>query len=901
MLARFSMARFSRARFSLDQSSAATGGPRARRALATVSALAAGVGLLGTAGSSVQALAAPATVQASPVLPASGMLNAVLPLRILDTRTTTGGHHAKLGSGATMTLQVVSAGGVPDGGVSAVMVNVTAVNETSRAGYLTLFPTGMSRPLSSTLNYTGGAAVANQALVRVGSDGTISIFNSSGQTDMVVDVEGWVGTDAAPASGQTTTAQPARLLDTRTANGGHNAPLASGQSLTLQVAGVDGVPAAGVSAVWANVTAVPVGTASGYLTAYPSGSAAPLSSTVSFMPGVATATLVLLPLSAGGAITITNHSASANVLVDVAGWTSGGVATADAGITPVPPVRVLDTRTTTGGHEAPVGGGATVSAKVLGIGGVPSTGVAAVVVHVTGTGPTLGTYLQAFGTGNPKRSSSTLNLAKGSTVSNDAIVPVGPDGAVSVYSEQGSLNVVIDVQGWIAAPVLTVVPPLASALSAGPLTSASGQQALTILNNANRYAVTTWRNTIYPALVAAPMHSQILPDDVPALSVSAASVNTGDNTRRLCMEAYSLAVSIATGAYNPAKSGNVSTQAATSFTVQIINKVVGTHLANMASGWGASSESTFYAAYIGTAAWLLWQDLSPAVQSQAAKMVYFEAEWGMDHPMQYYANAAGTVVSPGNTGADGDSWMPMAAQLAIAMMPGNAHAPLWRNAVVREGLVSWARPGDLKNGTAVNGASVASWIGNAGSNVLANGSLINHNRIAPDYSTLIYQNMQDILVSALAGQPAPQAVTTLVGPVYTSFTTAKFASPPWDSPGGTVYQPGKEAVYWPQGCDWGEGQYLPFALVDAETAAFGAVNPATDGNATYENLHAKGELALQAKNADGSSYNASTNPTYVYAGREEHAAQLAAQLYLTMFVRDHSLFSFSNSSDWLAP
>ena len=49
-----------------------------------------------------------------------------------------------------------------------------------------------------------------------------------------------------------------------------------------------------------------------------------------------------------------------------------------------------------------MGGGGTVSVKVLGAGGVPSTGVAAVVVHVTGTGPTEATYLQAFGTGNPK-------------------------------------------------------------------------------------------------------------------------------------------------------------------------------------------------------------------------------------------------------------------------------------------------------------------------------------------------------------------------------------------------------------------------------------------------------------------------------------------------------------------
>jgi hypothetical protein len=158
--------------------------------------------------------------------------------------------------------------------------------------------------------------------------------------------------------------------------------------------------------------------------------------------------------------------------------------------------------------------------------------------------------------------------------------------------------------------------------------------------------------------------------------------------------------------------------------------------------------------------------------------------------------------------------------------------------------------------------------------------------------------MQDILVSALAGQPAPQAATTLVGPVYASFSTTKFSAPPYDSPGGAVYKAGQENVYWPEGCDWGTRQYLPFALVDAETAAFVV---GTASNATYENLHAEGELALQAQNANGSSYNAKTSPTYKYVGREEHVSQLAAQLYLTMFVRDHDLSSFTDANYSLAP
>jgi hypothetical protein len=480
-------------------------------------------------------------------------------------------------------------------------------------------------------------------------------------------------------------------------------------------------------------------------------------------------------------------------------------------------------------------------------------------------------------------------------------------------NQQGSVNVLLDVQGWIAAPVLTVTPPLASALNGSSPSSTDGQQAQAILDNANKYAMTTWWNSVYPSLAAAPMKSQSVPDSPSAIGITpaaASAVNTSDNTRRMCMEAYSLAVSLTTGAYNPAASGNVSAATATSRTVTIINKVVGAHLVNMPGGWGATTESTFYAAYIGTAAWLLWPDLTPAVQAQVAKMVYFEAEWGTDYQLFFYANAAGTVISPGNTGSDGDSWTPMAAQLAVQMMPTNAHVPMWQYAIVRDSINSWTEPKDTTNTTIVNGATVAQWDNNAGSNELSNGVTINHNRIAPDYSTLIYQNMEDILVASLAGNSAPQAITTLVGQVYSSYTQASltgssYAAPPAGDTTNTVYPPlsaNSSAIYYPQGTDWGAGEYIPFALNDAQTATFGAVDATADNNAAYQNLHASKELALQSLNSDGSTYNSSTSPTYVYAGREEHVAQLAAMLYLTMYIRDNSLNQPLNSTDYtLAP
>jgi len=39
----------------------------------------------------------------------------------------------------------------------------------------------------------------------------------------------------------------------------------------------------------------------------------------------------------------------------------------------------------------------------------------------------------------------------------------------------------------------------------------------------------------------------------------------------------------------------------------------------------------------------------------------------------------------------------------------------------------------------------------------------------------------------------------------------------------------------------------------------------------------------------------------VYVGREEHTAQLAAQLYLTEYIAAHALSGSSSASYWLTP
>ncbi|HWG72943.1 MAG TPA: hypothetical protein VG184_02685, partial [Acidimicrobiales bacterium] len=113
------------------------------------------------------------------------------PTRLADTRAGSGEPDTEqtLGAGQSITVPVSGTGGVP-AGVTAVVLNVTVTDTTGRS-YLTVYPTGQTRPLASDLNWVAGNTRANLAVVRPGPDGTITIYNNSSSTNVIVDVTGY--------------------------------------------------------------------------------------------------------------------------------------------------------------------------------------------------------------------------------------------------------------------------------------------------------------------------------------------------------------------------------------------------------------------------------------------------------------------------------------------------------------------------------------------------------------------------------------------------------------------------------------------------------------------------------------------------------------------------------------
>jgi YVTN family beta-propeller protein len=120
---------------------------------------------------------------------------------------------------------------------------------------------------------------------------------------------------------------------------------------------------------------------------------------------------------------------------------------------PVSPVRLLDTRNGTGGYDAPVGPGGTISLQVTGVDGVPSSGVTAVVLNVTATDPTASSYVTVYPDGQARPTASNLNFTAGETIPNLVTVPVGSDGEVDFYNNSGGTDLVADLEGYYTTSV----------------------------------------------------------------------------------------------------------------------------------------------------------------------------------------------------------------------------------------------------------------------------------------------------------------------------------------------------------------------------------------------------------------------------------------------------------------
>jgi hypothetical protein len=248
---------------------------------------------------------------------------------------------------------------------------------------------------------------------------------------------------------------PVRFMDTRIGTGA-TGPVAADGTVTLQIAGVHGIPSANVTAVVLNLTAT-AGTASGpwAVTVYADGTPKPATTNLDYEGGTTRANLVIAPVGQDGKIAIYNHSTGTVQLVgDVFGYfTSDATAAGGTTYTPVTPTRILNTGTGLGAPKQPLAGGGTLAVQVGGANGIPS-GIAAVAINITAAGASANGGLENYADGTT-RPVPVSNMSFGTAnIAEMAIVPVGADGKIDIYSASGSgvtVNVIGDVVGYFSA------------------------------------------------------------------------------------------------------------------------------------------------------------------------------------------------------------------------------------------------------------------------------------------------------------------------------------------------------------------------------------------------------------------------------------------------------------------
>jgi len=370
---------------------------------------------------------------------------AVTPTRLLDTRDGTGAAKHTVGPNSIVKLRVEGAGPVPSSGVTAVVLNLTAVT-VAGAGFVTAYPSddGTAVPSASSLNYVPGQTVANLVTVPVGRDGYVYLADKGGTINLIADVSGYYSR-TAPDLYQPVI--PQRLLDTRIGMGAPKGAVPNGGTVKLAVAlGDTYLPPAGeMTAAAVNITVVNA-TNGGFVTAYADGASRPGTSNVNFGKGQIVSNNAVVPVAADGQIDLTaalGTRASVDLVVDIVGYYSASPNYATTAFVPLAPSRVFDSRQDGQGQLA---NGVEYDLN-LGQWAMP---VSAVEMNVTVTNTRSAGYLNLYTYGAATPGTSNTNWTAGQTVAKGAsVTPSESNGWIAIYNASGGgTDVILDVSGY---------------------------------------------------------------------------------------------------------------------------------------------------------------------------------------------------------------------------------------------------------------------------------------------------------------------------------------------------------------------------------------------------------------------------------------------------------------------
>jgi len=238
---------------------------------------------------------------------------------------------------------------------------------------------------------------------------------------------------------------PTRVLDTREPIGvPTKAKLVGGSWIRLDLTSyVDENSTAAVLNV-----AVVDPDADGFITAYPCDAPSrPVTANLNYVKGETRPNLVTVKLAADHTVCLFSY-ATTDLVADLSGTYEriGG-----AGIVPLTPYRLLDTRDGTGvaaAGELPAG--QVLTLQVAGRGGAPATGITAVTLNVAVVGARGPGFITAYPCDRPRPLAANLNFVAGQTVPNAVTVAVSATGTLCLFT-YATTHLVADLSAWFGA------------------------------------------------------------------------------------------------------------------------------------------------------------------------------------------------------------------------------------------------------------------------------------------------------------------------------------------------------------------------------------------------------------------------------------------------------------------
>lgn len=377
---------------------------------------------------------------------------------VFDSRTGlgTGGAKDPLPANVAVSFPVTGLPGAPSGNVRAVLLNVVTAEQTART-FIQVWPDDEAKPIPAALvaQPAGPGAKrerSNAVVVTVPNSGILKVSSLAGTTHVAINVQGYFTKSADPAGGRFVPVTQTRIIDSRTGLGTTKATIPAGGSRTVSLA--QGPIPSTASAAFVNISSSGA-TADGWLSVAPQGVVSNVN-VLGYAVGSAN-TGAAVPLGVNGNVTFVNHSTGVvNLVVDAHGYFATRPAVG-AGLR-AKSARLLDT---THGVSVPANG--TIDIPLLGVAGLPTRGLGAIVANFTVLNPQAGGFLRAWPKGEVEPLDTSLTSYP--TVDQDrdsmGVIRVGAEGTIRVHNvSNGTIDLAVDLQGWFESeqPPVPVEP-----------------------------------------------------------------------------------------------------------------------------------------------------------------------------------------------------------------------------------------------------------------------------------------------------------------------------------------------------------------------------------------------------------------------------------------------------------